>query len=74
MAGKQSQYEKTLQRMAKDYGPILLRALTPEERVRALTPEERVRGLTLEERLLGLDAELQEKIKQLLHNQDGKQH
>ncbi|MBI1927341.1 hypothetical protein HYR99_24260, partial [Candidatus Poribacteria bacterium] len=57
MAGKQSQYEKTLKRLAKDYGPILLSALTPEERVRGLQPEERVRGLQPEERVRGLQPE-----------------
>ena len=57
----------------REYGEILLRGLTPEERLRGLTPEERLRGLTLEERLCGLDPEIQEKIQQLIKNQDGKQ-
>ncbi len=64
MAGKQRQYEKNLRRMAEDYGPILLSALTPEERVRGLSPEEILRGL---------DPETLEKLKQLLNGQ-GKQN
>jgi len=73
MAGKQSQYEKTLKRLAKDYGPILLSALTPEDLERVLTPEQRVRGLQPEDILRGLDSETLEKLKQLLNGQ-GKQN
>jgi hypothetical protein len=72
MAGKQSQYEKTLERLAKDYGPALLRGLTPEERVRGLQPEERLRGLQVEEVLRGLAPNQLEKLKQFLNGQ-GKQ-
>ncbi len=82
MAGKQSQYEKTLERFAKDYGSALLRGLTPEERLHGLQPEERLRGLQPEERLSGLQPEeilrglspeTREKLRQLLNGQ-GKQN
>lgn len=82
MAGKQSLYEKQLERMAKTFGPDLisflgedklLEQMPPEIRVRGLTPEERLSGLTLEERLRGLDldAETLEKLKELINGQDG---
>ena len=82
MAGKQSLYEKQLERMAKAFGEDLiaflnkdelLEQMSPEVRVRGLTPEERLRGLTLEERLRGLDldAETLEKLKELINGQDG---
>ncbi len=81
MAGKQSLYDKQLERMAKTFGPDLiafldedklLEQMPPEVRVRGLTPEERLSGLTLEERLSGLnlDAETLEKLKELINGQD----
>ena len=57
MAGKQSLYEKQLQRIIDSMGVDLLKKMTPEERVRGLTVSERVRGLTVSERLAGLDIE-----------------
>ena len=57
MAGKQSLYEKQLQRIVDSMGIDLLKKMTPEERVRGLTVSERVRGLTVSERLAGLDPE-----------------
>jgi hypothetical protein len=83
MAGKQSSYQKNLERVSQDLLSIvgkdkLLEMMAPEERVRGLTPEERLRGLTLEERLRGiskedirgLDPKTQEKLKQLILNQE----
>lgn len=81
MAGKQSLYDKQLERIAKAVGPDLiafldedklLEQMPPEVRLRGLTLEERLRGLTLEERLRGLDldAETLEKLKQLINDQD----
>ena len=64
MAGKQSLYEKQLERMAKTFGPDLLEQMPPEIRVRGLTLEERLSGLDL-------DAETLEKLKQLISGQDG---
>jgi hypothetical protein len=64
MAGKQSLYEKQLERMAKAFGEDLLEQMPPEIRVRGLTLEERLRGLDL-------DAETLEKLKQLINGQDG---
>ena len=57
MAGKQSLYEKQLQRIIDSMGADLLKKMTAEERVRGLTVSERVRGLTVSERLAGLDQE-----------------
>ena len=57
MAGKQSLYEKQLQRIIDSMGTDLLKKMTPEERVRGLTVSERVRGLTVSERLAGLNIE-----------------
>ncbi len=57
MAGKQSLYEKQLQRIIDSMGTDLLEKMTPEERVRGLTVSERVRGLTVSERLAGLNIE-----------------
>jgi len=48
MAGKQSLYEKQLQRIIDSMGVDLLKKMTPEERVR---------GLTVAEKLAGLDSE-----------------
>lgn len=73
MAGKQSLYEKQLERIVKTFGDELLEQMSPEVRMRGLTLEERLRGLTLEERLRGLnlDTETLEKLKELINGQDG---
>ena len=73
MAGKQSLYEKQLERIAKAVGDDILEQMPPEVRVRGLTLEERLHGLTLEERLRGLnlDAETLEKLMELINGQDG---
>ncbi len=72
MAGKQSLYDKQLERMAKTFGPDLIAFLNKDELLEQMSPEVRVRGLTLEERLRGLDldAETLEKLKQLINGQD----
>ncbi len=62
MASKQSTYQKTLERYMREYGEILLRGLTLEERLRGLTEED----------LRGFSPEIQEAIKQLIKDQDGK--
>ena len=64
MAGKQSLYEKQLERIAKAVGEDLLEQMSPEVRLRGLTLEDRLRGLDL-------DAETLEKLKQLINGQDG---
>jgi predicted membrane GTPase involved in stress response len=73
MAGKQSLYEKQLERIAKAVGPDLISFLNKDELLEQIPPEVRVRGLTLEERLRGLnlDAETLEKLKELINGQDG---
>ena len=82
MAGKQSLYDKQLERMAKVFGPDLIAFFnendmveqkSPEARLRGLSLEERLRGLSLEERLRGLnlDAETLEKLMELINDQDG---
>jgi predicted membrane GTPase involved in stress response len=73
MAGKQSLYEKQLERIAKAVGPDLISFLNKDELLEQIPPEVRVRGLTLEERLRGLnlDTETLEKLKQLINGQDG---
>jgi hypothetical protein len=72
MAGKQSLYEKQLERIAKAVGPDLISFLNKDELLEQIPPEVRVRGLTLEERLRGLnlDAETLEKLKELINGQD----
>ena len=72
MAGKQSLYEKQLERMAKTFGPDLISFLGEDKLLEQMPPEIRVRGLTLEERLRGLDldAETLERLKQLINGQD----
>ena len=76
MAGKQSLYEKQLERIAKTFGPDLISFLGEDEILNEILeqipPEVRMRGLTLEERLRGLnlDAETLEKLKQLINDQD----
>ena len=64
MAGKQSLYEKQLERIAKAVGEDLLEQMSPEVRLRGLTLEDRLRGLDL-------DAETLEKLKELINGQDG---
>ena len=73
MAGKQSLYEKQLERIAKAVGPDLISFLNKNELLEQIPPEVRVRGLSLEERLRGLnlDAETLEKLKELINGQDG---
>ena len=73
MAGKQSLYDKQLERMAKAFGPDLIAFLDENDLLEQMPPEVRVRGLTLEERLRGLDLdpETLEKLKQLINGQDG---
>jgi hypothetical protein len=63
MAGKQSSYQKNLERVTQDLLSILgkeklLKMMTPEERLRGLSPEERVRGLSPEVRVQGLSPEV----------------
>ena len=72
MAGKQSLYDKQLERMAKAFGPDLIAFLNKDELLEQMSPEVRVRGLTLEERLSGLnlDAETLEKFKELINGQE----
>ena len=62
MSGRQSAYQKNIELYMKKYGEVLLRGLTLEERLRGLTEED----------LHGLEPEIQEKLKQLIKNQDGK--
>ena len=64
MAGKQSLYDKQLERMAKAFGDDILEQMPPEVRVRGLTLEERLRGLNL-------DPETLEKLMELINGQDG---
>ena len=73
MAGKQSLYDKQLERMAKVFGPDLIAFLNENDIVEQMSPEARMRGLTLEERLRGLDldAETLEKLMELINGQDG---
>ena len=82
MAGKQSLYEKQLERIVETFGEELLEQVPPEVRMRGLTLEERLRGLALEERLhgltleerlrgLNLDVEILEKLMELINGQDG---
>ena len=54
MAGKQSLYEKQLQRIVESMGADLLKTMTPEERMDGLTVSERVQDLTVDERVQGL--------------------
>ena len=73
MAGKQSLYDKQLERMAKAFGPDLIAFLNKDELLEQMPPEVRMRGLTLEERLRGLnlDIETLEKFMELINGQDG---
>ncbi len=63
VAGKKSAYRKNIELYIKEYGEVLLRGLSLEERLRGLTEED----------LRGLDPETREKLKQLIKNQDEKQ-
>jgi len=64
VAGRKSTYQKNIELYIKEYGEVLLRGLSLEERLRGLTPEEVLRGL---------EPETREKLKQLIKNQDEKQ-
>ncbi|MBM3237560.1 hypothetical protein FJZ31_14820 [Candidatus Poribacteria bacterium] len=66
MAGKQSLYQKNLERVTQD----LLSIIGKDKLLMMMTPEERVHGLTPEELLRGLDSKTQEKLKQLILNQE----
>ena len=72
MAGKQSLYEKQLERMANAFGEDLIPFLGKDKLLEQVPPEARVHGLTLEERLHGLDldADTLEKLKQLINGQE----
>ena len=81
MAGKQSLYEKQLQRIVDSMGTDLLEKMTPEERMQGLSVSERVQGLTVSERLVGLhledlqtlDPEMKAALLQLLNQSDSTQ-
>lgn len=66
MAGKQSLYEKQLQRIIDSMGADLLKKMTPEERVHGLTVSERLAGLDLQD-LRTLDPEEKAAFLQLLN-------
>ena len=66
MAGKQSLYEKQLQRIIDSMGADLVKKMTPEERVRGLTVSERLAGLNIED-LRTLDPEEKAVLLQLLN-------
>ncbi len=66
MAGKQSLYEKQLQRIAESMGEDLIPFLS-EEVVKRIPPEKRVRGLS-EEEIRSLSPETKEKLRRLLNN------
>ena len=72
MAGKQSLYEKQLQRIVDSMGTDLLEKMTPEERVQGLTVSERLVGLHLED-LQTLDPEMKAALLQLLNQSDSTQ-
>ena len=73
MAGKQSVYEKQLQRIIDSMGEDLLKKMTPEERVQGLTVSERLAGLNLED-LRALDPEEKAGLLQLLNQPDKTQN
>ena len=73
MAGKQSLYEKQLQRIIDSMGADLLKKMTPEERVRGLTVSERLAGLGLED-LRALDSKEKAVLLQLLDQPDKTQN
>ena len=63
MAGKQSLYDKQLERIAKTVGPDLIAFLDEDKLLERMPPEVQMRGL-------GLDVETLEKLKQLINGQD----
>ena len=73
MAGKQSLYEKQLQRIIDSMGTDLLKKMTPEERMQGLTVSERLAGLSLED-LQTLDLETKAALLQLLNQPDSTQN
>ena len=73
MAGKQSLYEKQLQRIIDSMGTDLLKQMTPEERVRGLTVSERLVGLNIED-LHALDPEEKAALLQVLNQPDKTQN
>ena len=73
MAGKQSLYEKQLQRIIDSMGVDLLKKMTPEERMRGLTVSERLAGLDIED-LRTLDPEEKAILLQLLDQPDKTQN
>ena len=73
MAGKQSLYEKQLQRIAESMGEDLIPFLGKDKRVRGLTLSERLQGLT-DEDLSSLSPETQETLLRLLRQPVGEQN
>ena len=73
MAGKQSLYEKQLQRIIDSMGADLLEKMTPEERVRGLTVSEMLAGLDPED-LHALNPEEKAALLQLLNQPDKTQN
>ncbi len=73
MAGKQSLYDKQLQRIIDSMGTDLLEKMTPEERMRGLTVSERLAGLNIED-LRALDPEEKAALLQLLNQSDKTQN
>ncbi|MYB95709.1 YaaA family protein [Candidatus Poribacteria bacterium] len=73
MAGKQSLYEKQLQRIIDSMGVDLLKKMTPEERMRGLTVSERLAGLDIED-LRTLDPEEKAALLRLLDQPDKTQN
>ena len=66
MAGKQSAYQKSLERIVKVAGTDLLPFLSKDDILKQMTPEDLVRGLSSKEQLSQLDDEEQKRLKQLL--------
>ncbi len=73
MAGKQSLYEKQLQRIAESMGEDLIPFLSKSKRVRGLTLSERLQGLT-DEDLSSLSPEAKEMLLRLLSQSAGEQN
>ena len=73
MAGKQSLYEKQLQRIIDSMGADLLKKMTPEERVRGLAVSERLAGLNPED-LRALDPEEKAALLKVLNQPDKTQN
>lgn len=69
MAGKQSLYDKQLQRIVDSMGTDILKKMTAEERMHGLTVSERLAGLKLED-LRTLDPEVKAALLQLLNQPD----